>query len=111
MGTTYQILLSAAATAFAPGGSASALVDPYFFIDPSLDPTFTGGPPAYTFIFSADIGNFPPGSGPPSETPLPAALPLFTTGLGALGLLGWRRKRKQSGALMMTRDVQEQPQR
>ena len=29
-----------------------------------------------------------------SETPLPAALPLFTTGLGALGLLGWRRKKK-----------------
>jgi hypothetical protein len=27
-------------------------------------------------------------------TPLPAALPLFGTGLGALGLLGWRRKRK-----------------
>jgi hypothetical protein len=26
-------------------------------------------------------------------TPLPAALPLFATGLGALGLLGWRRKR------------------
>jgi hypothetical protein len=28
------------------------------------------------------------------ETPLPAALPLFATGLGAMGLLGWRRKRK-----------------
>jgi hypothetical protein len=28
------------------------------------------------------------------QTPLPAALPLFATGLGALGLLGWRRKRK-----------------
>jgi len=26
--------------------------------------------------------------------PLPGALPLFATGLGALGLLGWRRKRK-----------------
>jgi len=26
--------------------------------------------------------------------PLPAALPLFATGLGVLGLLGWRRKRK-----------------
>jgi hypothetical protein len=26
--------------------------------------------------------------------PLPAALPLFATGLGAMGLLGWRRKRK-----------------
>jgi hypothetical protein len=29
-----------------------------------------------------------------SATPLPAALPLFASGLGALGLLGWRRKRK-----------------
>jgi hypothetical protein len=28
------------------------------------------------------------------QTPLPAALPLFATGLGGLGLLGWRRKRK-----------------
>jgi hypothetical protein len=27
-------------------------------------------------------------------TPLPTALPLFATGIGALGLLGWRRKRK-----------------
>jgi hypothetical protein len=26
--------------------------------------------------------------------PLPTALPLFATGLGGLGLLGWRRKRK-----------------
>jgi hypothetical protein len=29
-----------------------------------------------------------------SPVPLPAALPLFATGLGALGLLGWRRKKK-----------------
>ena len=28
------------------------------------------------------------------QTPLPAALPLFATGLAGLGLLGWRRKRK-----------------
>jgi hypothetical protein len=27
-------------------------------------------------------------------TPLPAALPLFAGGLGALGLFGWRRRRK-----------------
>jgi hypothetical protein len=27
-------------------------------------------------------------------TPLPAALPLFVSGIGGLGLLGWRRKRK-----------------
>jgi hypothetical protein len=32
-------------------------------------------------------------------TPLPAAFPLFATGLGALGLLGWRRKRKNAAAI------------
>jgi hypothetical protein len=33
-----------------------------------------------------------------SATPLPAALPLFATGLGAMGLLGWRRKKKTAAA-------------
>jgi len=33
-----------------------------------------------------------------AETPLPAALPLFASGIGALGLLGWRRKRKAQAA-------------
>jgi uncharacterized protein (TIGR03118 family) len=28
------------------------------------------------------------------ETPIPATLPLFATGIGGLGLLGWRRRRK-----------------
>jgi hypothetical protein len=31
---------------------------------------------------------------PVSTTPLPAALPLFAGGLGAMGLFGWRRKKK-----------------
>ena len=31
-----------------------------------------------------------------SETPIPAALPLFATGLGALGLIAYRKKRKQA---------------
>ena len=34
-----------------------------------------------------------------SGTPLPAALPLFAGGLGAMGLLGWRRKRKNGAPL------------
>ena len=33
-------------------------------------------------------------SSTPPTTPLPAALPLFATAIGGLGLLGWRRKRK-----------------
>jgi hypothetical protein len=47
-----------------------------------------------------DISQFfaPAGSGlsieVTSAVPGPAALPLFATGLGAMGLLGWRRKRK-----------------
>lgn len=43
--------------------------------------------------------NFAPGAGvgtQGSETPLPAAFPLFATGFGAMGLLGWRRKRKHA---------------
>jgi hypothetical protein len=34
-----------------------------------------------------------------ATTPLPAALPLLATGLGVMGLLGWRRKRKPHGAV------------
>jgi hypothetical protein len=34
-----------------------------------------------------------------STTPLPAALPLFATGLGAIGLFGWRRKRKSAAEI------------
>ena len=34
----------------------------------------------------------------PLTNSVPAALPLFGTGLGALGLLGWRRKRKAQAA-------------
>ena len=32
---------------------------------------------------------------PPSAVPLPAALPLFATGLAGLGLMGWVRRLKQ----------------
>jgi hypothetical protein len=33
-----------------------------------------------------------------AATPLPATLPLFASGLGAMGLLGWRRKRRKTRA-------------
>jgi hypothetical protein len=63
-----------------------------------------GGPSAETHdggtTWGADYEGWPDGvafglyDSPIGATPLPAALPLFATGLGALGLLGWRRKRK-----------------
>ena len=34
-----------------------------------------------------------------NAVPLPTALPLFATGLGALGLLSWRRKRKATAGV------------
>ena len=43
------------------------------------------------FSFDYTIRGIDP---PPLGTPLPAALPLFAGGLGALGVFGWRRKRK-----------------
>jgi hypothetical protein len=37
---------------------------------------------------------------PTPEISLPAAFPLFASGLGALGLLGWRRKRKSTTSVL-----------
>lgn len=37
-------------------------------------------------------------SPPPAVTPLPGAVSLFVSGLGTLGMLGWRRKRKKASA-------------
>jgi hypothetical protein len=37
-----------------------------------------------------------------TATPLPATLPLFATGLGAIGLFGWRKKRKAAAATSVT---------
>ena len=55
------------------------------------------------------LPNFPGGEirGQLSETPLPAALSLFATGLGALGLLGWRRKKKTAAVANDQNKVEE----
>jgi hypothetical protein len=64
-----------------PGGSAF-----YSFCSSAVEPSCTGGEandtPAATFTLTEV-----------TATPLPAALPLFAGGLGAMGLLGWRRKK------------------
>jgi hypothetical protein len=76
--------------------------------DMVFDITFTGGTTDFSLphlkvwfettsggdkvgsLLSDAVGN----GTPIPSVPLPAALPLFASGLGALGLLGWRRKRK-----------------
>ena len=81
--TAIEVILFAEATAEG-AGSASASLDPYFFVDPS-----TANANEYSVITDG-IGNSP------ATTPIPAALPLFATGLGALGLLGRRRKHRRA---------------
>ena len=55
----------------------------------------SSGPEAFTAICQGGAcGSLTASTSTSPTTPLPAALPLFATGLGALGLLGWRRKRK-----------------
>jgi len=39
-------------------------------------------------------GTFTTGAATAPAVPLPATLPLFASGIGGLGLLGWRRKRR-----------------
>jgi hypothetical protein len=80
-----------------------------YLIFSSIPGTYPGGA---DFIINTDVGinsftAFTGGdadfrtfvdTGTSAATPLPAALPLFATGLGALGLFGWRRKRKAQAA-------------
>jgi hypothetical protein len=49
---------------------------------------------SYSYTFSIDAFSNANRSENFGAVPLPAALPLFATGLGVLGLLGWRRRRK-----------------
>lgn len=53
--------------------------------------------PPGTYQYSTPL--YPDETGTLVVNPLPAALPLFATGIGLIGLFGWRRKRKNAAAL------------
>jgi hypothetical protein len=68
-----------------------------FFYPPGLpvyppDPPSNFSGPIFAFDDAVQVGTWEVTLH--DATPLPAALPLFATGLGASGLLGWRRKKK-----------------
>jgi hypothetical protein len=63
------------------------------FYDSSLTWAFANYDSSGTRV-GGDLGNYTV-----TATPLPAALPLFATGVGALSLLGWRKRRKAAAAL------------
>jgi hypothetical protein len=60
-------------------------------------PTITGVTFSFGTTEGAELVADPLGDPPTpfAANPIPAALPLFATGLGGLGLLAWRRKRKK----------------
>ena len=83
-GTTGFFLLDGVKTSFSSANDNSLSITGTVFTfeeDTSNDPTF--------YVSALDY----------SATPLPAAFPLFATGLGAMGLLGWRKKRKNVAAV------------
>ena len=65
---------------------------------------FKVGQAGATDVFNGYVDNFTFNSttydfeAAAAATPLPAALPLFASGLGAMGFIGWRRKRKALAA-------------
>ena len=72
---------------------------PLQFFYPPGPPVYPRGPPSnfsgpiFAFDDAVQIGTWEVTLH--DATPLPAALPLSAIGLGALGLLGWRRKKNQ----------------
>jgi hypothetical protein len=78
--TVYTVAMTAGVFA-SYGNKATAWIDPYFS-------DITKG---YDLQISDGIGNSL--GSPPATTPIPATLPLFTSALGGLGFLGWRRRR------------------
>jgi hypothetical protein len=77
-----------------------------FFSNNLLDIQLRAGLNDIQLLFSETVGrgqgfsfNYAVAGAAPGTTPLPATLPLFATGLGVMGLLGWRRKRRGVAAI------------
>jgi ABC-type uncharacterized transport system permease subunit len=86
---TFSGLVGAADAAFYSGTGSFPVV---------LTLNSTSGPGVGWVGNSSELGNFTGLTLTYDYTPLPAALPLFATGLGGLALAAWRSRRKQKRA-------------
>jgi hypothetical protein len=75
-GTVYEVAMEVRVSVDSSNPLGTSSVDPFFQF-----------PVGYSLDISSGVGN-----SPLSETPLPAALPLFAGGLGFVGFLAKRRK-------------------
>jgi len=91
--------LNAGTYALAFLGDGGELVVPFFSTTDGQGNMGLFGGSIFLKPSSRSLGFVVEGDVLDSATPLPAALPLFATGLGAFGLLGWRRKRKSVAAI------------
>src|SRR5262249_16007384 len=67
--------------------SGSGFIDPILTIDPAF-----ARAAEFSLVFSDGVGNTL------AATPIPAALPLFGTGVGLVGFVGWWRKKRGAAA-------------
>ena len=92
-GVDYRIYISAGAEDYGLTGSVSATLDPIFTItDPNAQD--------YQLVFNDGINN-----GAISATPLPAALPLFSTGVGANRFARLAQEAKSSSGRGLSKQI------
>jgi hypothetical protein len=102
VGTTFTVpfnlSISYADTLTINGGTTFSFVDGGSLWQVAVNGLTIGPNPGGKMIanLTAQVTDPPAGV---SQVPLPAALPLFISGLGAMGLLGWRRKRKNAASI------------
>jgi len=95
-GQLFSLNINPDGTSFWAGDDTTGILYKFDIATGALLGTLDTGVGAGHLFGVSVFGEFTSGGGGVGggAVPLPAALPLFATGLGVLGLIGWRRKKK-----------------